>query len=218
MAGIALGLNDLRKISIGASTPILKVSLGSQLVWPSFEPVLTPITTVGAFSYDIPAEAKFIDVILLGAGGGGKGMALADGWGRGGDAGSWAVVTLERGVHIPLSTTRITGSVGAGGAAGEGSVFSGKAGGRGGNTTASATGWAGLTAAGGPGGAVVDILSVAGKSPGDRTFNYQFYPGGAQQNAASGNGNAPGGGGAGAQTSTKSGGAGARGQAWFYAY
>lgn len=65
---------------------------------------------------------------------------------------------------------------------------------------------------------MIDILSVAGKSPGDRTYNDQLYIGGAQQNSAGGNGNAPGGGGAGAQVSAQSGGAGARGQAWFFAY
>ncbi|AFI24940.1 hypothetical protein [Mycobacterium phage SWU1] len=220
MTGISLGVNDIRNLSIflGVSNKILKVSLGTEKVWPAFTPVLTTFATVGAYTYNIPDGAKFIDVILLGGGGGGKGMALFDGWGRGGDAGSWAIVTLERGVHIPLSTKTITGLVGAGGAFGDGSATAGKGGGPGGNTTAIATGWAGLTAAGGAGGTVVDPLSVAGKSPGDRTYNGQLYVGGAQQNSGSGNGNAPGGGGAGAQTSTQDGGSGARGQAWFFAY
>ncbi|ATN92161.1 hypothetical protein SEA_TIPSYTHETREX_31 [Mycobacterium phage TipsytheTRex] len=217
MPGISLEATTLPYIALG-TVPILKVSLGETLIWPGFTPIPTTFTTVGSYTYNIPDGCTFIDVILIGGGGGGKGMALFDGWGRGGDAGSWATATLQRGVHIPLSVTQITGVIGAGGAFGDGSATAGRGGGPGGNTTAIATGWAGLTAAGGAGGTVVDVLSVAGKSPGDRTYNGQLYVGGAQQNAGSGNGLAPGGGGAGAQTSTMDGGAGARGQAWFYAY
>ncbi|QDP44873.1 hypothetical protein SEA_POCAHONTAS_5 [Mycobacterium phage Pocahontas] len=204
---------------VGTLTPT-RIFLGTNLVWPEIPTPETIFSTAGAYTYNIPAGARFIDVILLGGGGGGRGMALADAWGKGGDGGTWQSVTLERGVHIPWSTTQITGTVGAGGTAGAGSwgFGNGGPGGDGGATTAAATGWAGLSAAGGAGGKVADITSVAGKSPGNRTHNSRTYTGGAQQNMQSTAGNPPGGGGCGAQTSTNPGGAGARGQAWFFAY
>ncbi|AGT14282.1 minor tail protein [Mycobacterium phage Adzzy] len=220
MAGIALGLNDLRKISIGASTPILKVSLGNSLVWPGFEPVRATFTNTGAYTFNIPAGCKFIDVILLGAGGGGQGFSTAGIWGQGGFAGNWVTVTLERGVHIPLSTMQITGVIGVGGDGGAGAFVGQAAGKAGAATTALATGMASLSAAGGAGGNANSSLDFTGKSPGNRTFNDQVYEGGAA--ASVGAGNPAGGGGACGQASWpasgSNGGKGARGQAWFYAY
>ncbi|ABE67353.1 hypothetical protein PBI_CHE12_34 [Mycobacterium phage Che12] len=219
MTGIALGLNDLRKISIGGSTPILKVSLGSTQVWPAFDPVRATFTD-GAYTFNIPAGCKFIDVILLGAGGGGQGFASAGIWGQGGFAGNWVTVTLERGVHIPMSTLQITGVIGVGGDGGAGSFVSQNPGKAGTATTALATGMSSLSAAGGAGGNNGGSLDYLGKSPGNRTYNDQLYQGGAE--SGDGAGNPAGGGGAAGRASWPSsgsnGGKGARGQAWFYAY
>ncbi|ALF00899.1 minor tail protein [Mycobacterium phage Serenity] len=187
---------------------------------PSFEPVLTPITTVGAYTYVIPSDARFIDVILLGAGGGGQGFSSAGIWGQGGFAGNWVTVTLERGIHIPMSTTQITGVIGTGGDGGAGAFIAQNPGKAGTATTAIATGMASLSAAGGAGGNSGGSLDFTGKSPGSRTYNNQLYEGGAA--ASVGAGNPAGGGGAAGQMSypapQSTGGKGARGQAWFYAY
>ncbi|QCG76887.1 hypothetical protein SEA_XIANYUE_32 [Mycobacterium phage XianYue] len=175
--------------------------------------------TAGAYTYQIPPWANFIDVILLGAGGGGQGMGSLSTWGKGGAAGSWVVVTLRRGVHIPLTTTTITGSIGAGGARGAGTFLPvvGGNGSAGGNTTATATGMTALTALGGAGGSggAIDPFTAAGKSPGDQTLNGRLYQGGA---GSSGAANPPGAGGGGALISLQNGNAGAPGAAWFFAY
>ncbi|QGJ89731.1 hypothetical protein SEA_SUPERCHUNK_31 [Mycobacterium phage Superchunk] len=220
MAGVSIGGVTVSAASFG-TIPILKASIGDTLIFPTFQPVLTPITTVGSYVYNIPAESKFIDVILLGAGGGGQGMGSATAWGQGGFAGSWQTVTLQRGVHIPMSVTQIAGVIGAGGTAGPGyTIGQTGAGGKGGDTTAAFSGFL-LTAVGGAGGNSRN-LDITGKSPGDMAFNGQPYPGGAAQSSPSGTGNPAGGGGAAATISVGftglAGGAGARGQAWFYAY
>ncbi|AGR46446.1 hypothetical protein ODIN_31 [Mycobacterium phage Odin] len=187
---------------------------------PSFEPELTPIITVGPYTYSIPSDAQFIDVILLGAGGGGQGFASAGIWGQGGFAGNWVTVTLERGVHIPMSTLQITGVIGTGGDGGAGAFIGQNPGKAGSATTALATGMSSLSAAGGAGGNNGSSLDFTGKSPGSRTYNDLLYEGGAA--ASVGAGNPAGGGGAAGQQSYllggSTGGKGARGQAWFYAY
>lgn len=199
------------------------VYLGDQLVWEPFVAYLTEITTPGAYTYDtsgIPDGAR-VDVILLGAGGGGQAGwtgAFPTYWGgngHGGLKGSWNTVTLTKGVDF---TGNITGTVGAGGEGGTGGQ--GWIGAGGGNTTAIAAGWAGLTAAGAaqaPGGDGVN--QVWGESPDPATFNTRTYNGG-----TGGTPQAPGGYGAGGGGGSHSGptwyggGNGGPGKAFFYAY
>ncbi|QGH80591.1 hypothetical protein SEA_RAHALELUJAH_31 [Mycobacterium phage Rahalelujah] len=200
------------KIWLG-STAVQRVYLGSTQVWPSFTPVGQTFTTVGAYTYNIPAGCTAIDVILLGGGGGGKGFGFAGAWADGGKPGEWYLATLVRGVDIPLTTTQITGVVGAGGTGGAGA--SGGNGGNGGASTATATG---MTARSGPGGlgATTRTLAIQGPGPGDRSLNGQNYIGGAL--SPTGAGNPPGGAGCGTTISFTAGSAGGRGQVWFYAY
>ncbi|QFG04507.1 hypothetical protein SEA_JEEVES_32 [Mycobacterium phage Jeeves] len=209
------------KVYLG-STPASKIYLGTTQIWPSFDPVGQTFTATGAYTYNIPAGATFIDVVLLSGGGGGQGQGSFSTWGKGGDPGTWLTYTLVRGVDIPMGTLTITGSVGVGGTAGAGSVgISGGAGGPGGATTAVATGWSGThSAAGGSGGSggTLILSETYGKSPGDTTLNGRLYQGGAQQTGASTAGNPPGGGGGAARITFQAGAAGARGQVWFYAY
>ena len=174
-------------------------------------PQITSYTSSGSYTYTIPVWATIVDVILLGGGGAGKGMALFDAWTEGGEAGHWTVTRLVRGVDIPWGTTQITGTVGAGGNDSSGN------GNPGGASTATGTGMSTLTGAGGPGGNQSN-LDTPGKSPGNQTFNGETYVGGEQQNFQSQDGNAPGGGGAGARVSLMRGGKGAVGRIWFKAY
>ncbi|WXX09743.1 minor tail protein [Mycobacterium phage MS619] len=216
MAGISLAGLVVPNLSLGA-TPILKVSLGAEQVWPSFDPVSQTFTTTGSYTFNIPSGCMFIDVVLIGGGGGGQGMGSATAWGQGGRAGAWNSFTLVRGVDIPMGTLTITGSVGVGGTGGAGNFLSGNPGGPGGSTTATAAGMTTRTAAGGAGGNNRN-LDFGGQSPGDITLNGRLYQGGAVQGIPSSGGNPPGGGGSASTVSLIGGGAGARGQAWFYAY
>jgi hypothetical protein len=186
-------------------------------------------STAGAFTYTIPTEfmatGNQIDIIALGGGGGGQaGFALDDGVGAG--AGSFEATTITIGVDIPLSTTTISGVVGAGGSPGEAEDANGSAGSA---STVTATGsFAGLSAAGGAGGSSVEGTdgggSVTGASPGTETFGGNQFVGGAAQESASGAGNAPGGGGAGGLGDVDfvgladPGGHGATGAVWFVAH
>ncbi|QBP30513.1 hypothetical protein SEA_CHARM_32 [Mycobacterium phage Charm] len=203
------------KVFLG-STAVQKIYLGTTQVWPSFNPVGQTFATAGAYTYNIPAGCSFIDVILMGGGGGGKSFGLAGAYADGGDPGQWYLATLVRGVDIPFATTQIAGVVGVGGTGGAGG-FTSNNGGNGGNTTAVATGMTTRTAAGGLG-ATTRTLSILGPgpSPSSQTLSGQTYNAGAT--ALTGAGNAPGGAGCGTTISTTAGSAGARGQAWFYAY
>ena len=61
--------------------------------FPAMPPATWPQQSAGSYTYDIPYWCTYIDVFLLGAGGGG-----AYGFpGNGGQAGSWNAVTLYRG-------------------------------------------------------------------------------------------------------------------------
>ncbi|OBG71355.1 hypothetical protein A5700_12170 [Mycobacterium sp. E1214] len=209
------GLLAIRPIaSVATELPSATASLS----WPTMSPVPASFSTAGAYTYNIPYWANKIDVILLGGGSGGNAGGAGFVNGSGGAAGTWATLTtLVRGTDIPISTTQITGTVGAGGTRG---VYGGAAPGSGGATTATATGWAGLSAAGG---VYANYGSAVGRapSPTSQTYNGQTYAGGAAQNTGGAAGNAPGGAGAGGPGSAfsgSSGGAGAPGEAWFYAY
>ena len=183
--------------------------------------VLTEYTDVGGQPYNIPSWATSMDVITLGAGGGGAGGNGFGGDGIGGRQGVATTATIVRGTHIPLGTNTLTITVGAGGTAGENDNVSG---GAGGSTTAVGAGWSGITGAGGAGGSGINPAfqtNWTGRGPGTFTFNGHSYPGGADQPEQGQPGNPPGGGGAGGLggfLDSDPGGAGADGGAWVLAY
>lgn len=187
-----------------------------------FTPRTTSYTTAGTHTYTIPSWSNFLDVTLIGAGGGGHAGNEVGQGGEGGDAGSWASETLERGVDFPVGATTLTLTVGAGGAPNDGGV----PGGLGGSSirAAIASGKAVFTAAGGPGGNAIGGSGVNGDSPGNQTYGGTTYVGGASsplRAAAAGSpGKSPGGGGAGGSggfLSAWPGGPGASGGAWVVA-
>ncbi|AKU45326.1 minor tail protein [Mycobacterium phage Madruga] len=201
--------------------PIISVSdsgVGQDVGTGIFTPqagVTTTITATGSTTYTIPVWCRYIDIILLGAGGGGRGLGLIGAWGNGGEAGKWYVVTLERGVDIPWTLISFTVNVGTGG---NGGSQSGSSPGSAGNpTTAVISGVGTLTGAGGAGG--TGTLNYPGKavSPSSQTVAGQTYTGGGEQSSAAQQGIPPGGGGAGSIVTFVSGGPGARGQAWIRA-
>jgi hypothetical protein len=168
----------------------------------------------GSQTYDIPYWCTYIDLFLLGAGGGG-----AYGYpGNGGQGGLWNAVTLYRGsgatpsglIQIPPTTGSIDIVVGAGGAAGTNAIAPGP----GGPTTATAVGLPQRTAAGGGGGASANSDGAA-VNPSTQTLNVTTETGGGLQVVGSGNGIAPGGGAAGGFIAK--GGTGADGAVWIVA-
>lgn len=175
------------------------------------------ITATGAFTYNIPAACKYIDVIVLGGGGGGReGDGGFGATGNGGLAGTYASATYQRGVDLPWTQSTITGSVGAAGPAGAKNAGNVTASSRGGTTTAGA-----LSAVGGDGGSGTN--GNAGASPGNRTQGSMTMTGGATAPSGSGRtvGKPPGGGGGGGAggifNGQTAGMAGSRGQASFTA-
>ncbi|OBC11468.1 hypothetical protein A5784_35210 [Mycobacterium sp. 852013-50091_SCH5140682] len=182
--------------------------------------VTTPYTLAGTYTYVIPVWCRYIDVVLLGPGGGGASSGTFYTLkGYPGEAGVYATFTLERGVHIPWTATAITIVVGAGGARGSGG-FTGTPGSAGPPSTAAAAGWAGLSAASGAGGIAnaTGTSDNVGRSPGNLNYNGQLYTGGATQSTNGAAGNPPGGGGAGGSNFGGAGGVGAPGGAWCRAY
>ncbi|UOW93090.1 minor tail protein [Mycobacterium phage NoShow] len=86
---------------------------------PYYAPRQTIYSTVGTHVYNIPTWANFVDVVLLGPGGGGKGGNGGDTRpGYGGGAGQWVTETLVRGVDFPVNATQIIIDVTAGGQGG----------------------------------------------------------------------------------------------------
>jgi hypothetical protein len=179
-------------------------TLSITAAFPANAPTTTPYSAAGTYTYDIPYWCTYVDLILLGGGGGGANGMGVFAPGAGGLGGSWAKVTVQRGVGVPWTTASIAVTVGSGGAAAI----------NGGNTTATGAGMATQTAIGGIQGASVN--GTTGASPGDTTYNGITYDAGVAQTAASVNGNAPGGGGAGGDL-LPAGGAGAAGSAWIVA-
>ncbi|MFD7247954.1 hypothetical protein ACFV6Y_39165 [Streptomyces massasporeus] len=214
-------------VSVRAYMGCADTGLGSDSATCGFSPkaaALTSYATPATYQYRIPVWCRYIDVVLLGAGGGGasSGTFYTLG-GYPGEAGVYATVTLERGVHIPWAAIFITLTVGTGGARGSGG-FTGTAGSAGGSTILTYTNAAGspitVTATGGAGG-IANLTGTSdntGRSPGNRTYNGQPYTGGAAQSTAGSDGNPPGGGGAGGRNFGGAGGVGAPGGAWCRAY
>ena len=189
-----------------------------------YTPRTTAYSSPGSFTYTIPSWAKFVDVTLVGAGGGGcRGNAGAALHGEGGEAGSWLSETLERGVDFPVGATSLTIVVGAGGGKGDDDHWPGY-GGAASYRAAIASGKAQITAAGGAGGDGfgLDTNYIQGDSPGNHTYGGTTFIGGARSpsNAASegGYGRSPGGGGGGGAGGwfglAWDGGAGGNGGAW----
>ncbi|QAY17443.1 hypothetical protein SEA_DAISHI_5 [Mycobacterium phage Daishi] len=195
---------------VGTQIPS-RIFLGNSQVWPEFAATTTQFTTAGAFTYSIPANCLFLDIIVLGSGACGKGMNLIDFWGAGGGAGQWNSVTLRRGVDIPWSATQVTGTVGQGRPSnGTGASQPGYP------TTATIAGYGSITGAGGA--AAANSGTTAGQGAGNRVHNGITYVGGAAQGNIGGAGNPPGGGGASHTFTFGSGGAGADGSVWIRAY
>lgn len=179
----------------------------------------TTATITATGTYTIPVWCRYIDVVLLGAGGGGAGGNSWGADGKGGSAGQWVAITLERGVDIPWTTVSFAVTIGTGGTAGSRGNGSG---GAGTNTIAAIPG-ASQAATGGSGGSgtnAVGSTDYYGASPGSMAWQGRNYSGGAQVGKST-NGNPPGGGGGGGAGGVfgrdRAGGTGARGQAWITA-
>jgi hypothetical protein len=141
--------------------------------------------TPGTHTFAIPSYIQAgdrIDVALNGAGAGGE-LAGFGAVGFGGEAGKWVLATLVYGTNIPLTTTSLTVTVGAGGAAGADGTA----------TTLSGTGVTTLTAAGGR---TAKSANEKGQGSPDQTWEGRRYFGG-QEVAAGQSGAKPGGGGGG---------------------
>ena len=188
-----------------------------------FAPRQQEFSAPGTHTYTIEPWVNYIDVVMLGGGGGGcGGHPFNFAAGQGGFAGAWATETLVRGVDFPVNATQITITVGARGIGGPGNTpgSSGTA-----TTRSAITGGKDvLNAAGGAAGTIQvgNPAEVFGQSPGTITYQGQNYVGGAGGGAASaasgGVGAAPGAGGGGGSGGTWgaawNGGDGARGGAW----
>ncbi|AOQ28891.1 hypothetical protein SEA_WATERFOUL_27 [Mycobacterium phage Waterfoul] len=205
--------------------PMHMTGVGADFATARFTPraaVLTPYTTPGTYTYTIPVWCSKIDLVLLGAGGGGASSgtfyALS---GFPGAAGQWFIATLTRGVDIPWTATAITIIVGTGGARGSGGL-TGTSGRAGESTTAAVPGMSTFIAPGGNGGGTSATGTTnyqgPGPSPQTQTVNGRTFTGGATQENRSTSGNPPGGAGAGGSPFGGAGGAGAAGAAWCVAY
>lgn len=83
---------------------------------------ITELSTPGDWTYQIPPWATVLDLVGLGAGGGGRGGGLILA-GSSGERGNWNSVSIFRGTSIPWSQSTLTGlHVGAGGAGGAGGI------------------------------------------------------------------------------------------------
>lgn len=198
--GVIAGLSATALQTMSTATALgIKAGLSATAAFPAMSPASTAYATVGSSTYAIPYWCKYIDVILLSAGGGGTV--------------TW--VTLERGIDTPWSTSTITITVGDGSSAGGSFGGTGDAGARtvatvNGNTIEGIGGKAGPgTQAGQP------VASGNTNSNKDLLLNGVTYFGGAVANVATPN--PPGGGGRGGN-SFSAGNKGARGQAWSRAY
>ncbi|ASR86461.1 hypothetical protein SEA_CHANGELING_8 [Mycobacterium phage Changeling] len=212
---IYLGSTALNNFRVGTVTPD-RIFLGNDLVWPAFTETNQEIINVGGFTFNIPLNCRFIDIVMVGAGGGGQASAALFNMGDAGDPGQWAGITLKRGVDVPWGSLVITGSVPAGGFGGPGPSIS--PGGPGGTATATIDGVGTLQAPGGAAGALW-TSDTRGQGPGNFTWNGKLYVGGGITGTGRNGptGNAPGGGGAGS-TGFGGGGSGAPGRVWIRCY
>src|SRR6201992_2234189 len=84
--------------------------------FPSKNEAKKPFNGAGVYSYSIPYWCDTIDLLLLGAGGGGTYAEISPIAGGGG--GNWKVITLQRGSDIPWEATTINITVGQDGTGG----------------------------------------------------------------------------------------------------
>jgi hypothetical protein len=91
-------------------------TLTGKASFPGHDPATQRYDTAGTYAYSIPFWCTRIDLVLLGAGGGGSYAPLSNG--VGGGAGGWKTATLARGTDIPWATTTINVTVGQGGPGG----------------------------------------------------------------------------------------------------
>jgi hypothetical protein len=181
-------------------------TLTGKASFPGFDPATKRYDSAGTYAYAIPWWCTRIDLVLLGAGGGGS---YADfGNGVGGGAGGWQTVTLARGAGIAWATTTINVTVGQGGSGGTPSANDATPGGE---TTAS---WdtTTQTALGGGVGLPTGDQSGDGPSPPSNSVGDATLAAGPAQANPAAAGNAPGGGGSGGNVISP-GGAGADGAA-----
>jgi hypothetical protein len=176
--------------------------------FPGHDPATQEYDSAGTYAFAIPFWCTTIDLILLGAGGGGT--YFGDKFGVGGGAGDWKTATLQRGSDIPWATTTINVTVGQGGSGGTPSADAAP----GGDTTASWDTVPGTTetASGGGAGASAGGQSGDGPSPTSESVGDATLTAGAAQLNLAAAGNKPGGGGAGGDLISP-GGAGADGAA-----
>lgn len=115
-----LGGTSASKVYVG-STLASAVYLGSTKVWASFTPGTTTYSTVGTFTYTIPVGAQYLDIIVCAGGEAGTNGTIGNG--QGGKAGAFNIngASFMLGGsgnvnRIPLTTTTLSVTVGAGGA------------------------------------------------------------------------------------------------------
>ncbi|AVM01873.1 hypothetical protein C6V83_18010 [Gordonia iterans] len=196
---------------------------GSFAVVPVAAVSIAYTTTTATVS--IPPWVRYIDAVVLGAGGGGsRGGQGFPGWpGQGGRGGHWNATTWDRG-ESRNGWAKLSVTVGTGGTGG------GDTGGTGGSTTIAVTGGPSITGAGGVGGSgQPDLLgtdrdgqaaqggNAGGSTPAHLIYNGVNYPGGGPSTGDTANipgSGGRGGGGAVWPGSPGSGRAGGRGQAW----
>ncbi|QHB37335.1 minor tail protein [Mycobacterium phage BirdsNest] len=223
---VGVGNTTLGALTWSGDTPWIALGIvEGDVAPPYFAPRTQQIGAAGAWAYEIPTWANFVDVIKLGDGGGGAGgnggVGIA---GEGGDAGQWHAETLQRGVHFPSAGATLTGLIGAGGNAGARESNGGNGSG---TTRAAIAGGAAATLAAGGGGGTgegTDGDYIYGDSPGNFVYRGVTYFGGSRAVGGNGNGAAgqpPGGGGGGGQggfyTVAWPGGKGGRGDVWIVA-
>jgi hypothetical protein len=185
-------------------------TLTAKTGFPGHDPATKEYDSAGTYAFAIPFWCTTIDLILLGAGGGGT--YFGDQFGVGGGAGQWQQpAPLQRGSDIPWAATTINVTVGQGGSGGTPSAPATP----GGDTTASwdtATGTTQEVASGGGAGASANGQSGDGPSPTSKSVDDATLSAGPAQSALAAAGNPPGGGGSGGDVISP-GGAGADGAA-----
>jgi hypothetical protein len=205
------------------------VYLGAEKVWPVVTGADTTFSIPGTFVYKVPSGAKKLDIVALGAGGGGgKGEWLGEG--RGALPGQWAAVTLTVGLDVQIGQA-LNVIVGAGGE-GNSNVLDLGPGKDGGQSTL----FGFLTAKGGIGGGSstsqsIGMPSISGGNPDPTNYVYngKTYVAGVGGTSVGVpnfpgyglNGNSPGVGGFGGDNITvgiAGGGFGGDGRVWIHAY
>lgn len=197
-------------VTYAGETPLIEVGITTSGVDIPRTPEPRYFNTPVSSTIPIPNWCNYVDVIVLGAGGGGHQGGTWGIGGQGGSAGTWAVDTWERGTDF-TGTVSISFTVGAGGSGGSGN------GGDGGASTASITGHS-VSGAGGNGSDFFDPggFDFYGRSPGNIAHEGVSYVGGGQTRTYGARGAAPGSGGAGGNwVSFQGGGAGGAGGVWF---